>query len=539
MKVQNHSGRIGGREIKESAKVALVILLSRLTGFLRELVVAFLFGTSWIASSLVVATRLPNMFRRLLGEGTLSSVFVSLYSREIVRDPVLAREKASKAYSSVMTLGWIVSLIAILAAPLLVRLVTFDFSSHSRRILMSISLSRITLPYIGISTGVAFLSGLLNSHGFFYQPMFSQVVLNTVMILFAFSAALGALDPNSAVFVVAAGFVVGGFAQLLYQRFLVRKKIELGSKFLSYKPAFYLKDPFVKEMLLKTLPGIVGLAAYEANIMIDTLLAWHHSEAAVSSLYYANRIYLLPVGVIGAAFYTVILPLFARNVELKKKEELAGNVYFSLMLMFFLTLPLLWLFMLFPKETVAVVFMRGRFSLKSVLGTSRALSMLSIATPFAVALKVMVSLFYSHKDTVTPMKGSVLAMFSNSVLDLALISPLGYSGLALASALSVILNFSYLVVVSLRKHYLKVGGLLKVLAVVVVFSVLSFLAVFSSKEFLRFLSVTFGVSFPSWGYLGFFLLSVVLFYGVYILLGYLLFRFLASRSGLYGKSFGL
>ncbi len=415
------SGKIGKREIKESIKVASIVFLSRITGFLRELVVAYLFGTSWIASSLVVATRLPNMFRRLLGEGTLSSVFVSLYSRERVKNEKRAREFASRAYSSVMTLAWSLSILAVLLAPLLVRLITFDFASSGRRIFLSISLSRVTLPYIGISTGVAFLAGLLNSHGYFYQPMFSQVILNFAMIVFALVAVVASFPLRWAAFLVVAGFLVGGIAQLAYQRLLVKKKVERGSPFLKYRVGFDYRDPLVRELLLKTLPGVIGLAAYEANVVIDTLLAWHYSESAVSALYYANRIYLLPVGVIGASYYTVILPLFARNAEMKKSQELSRNVYFSLLTLLFLTMPLVWLTIFNSKDVVAVVFMRGNFSLLSVHQTSSALNMLSFAIPFAVSLKVLVSLFYSHKDTVTPMKGSVLAMVSNSVLDFTFI----------------------------------------------------------------------------------------------------------------------
>lgn len=442
--------------LKATGTLASATLLSRITGFLRDLLFAFFFGTGDAAAAFIVAFRIPNLLRRLFAEGMLSAAFVPLYTRTLKEK---GRDEADRMASVILNALAVVLVGVVVAgitfAPFIVRVFTLDFSPATPRLKLTISLTRITFPFIFLIGIASIMMGVLNAHKHFLVPALAPVVLNLTRIAFLASL-LVFVPPFKPVYWVAFGVLVGGVFQILMQIPVLRLY-----KF-SYTPVLDFTSPYVKRVVDLMIPGVVGLAVAEVNVMVDTFLAWHIGSYAVGSLYYANLLTLLPVGIIGVSFGTALLPSFSGFAVEEKWEELKRYLGFSLSSLAFFASLFVYTYVFFGDLVIKLLFQRGAFKAASTGHTYFALIFYSTGIFAYMAVKSVISAFYSLHDTRTPMKIGVYAMLLNIVLNFIFVVPLRQGGLALATSLSSWFNFFVLLrILSRRLGGLKLSGFLK------------------------------------------------------------------------------
>ncbi|WP_147819644.1 murein biosynthesis integral membrane protein MurJ [Salidesulfovibrio onnuriiensis] len=430
--MSEHSRKIA----RNAGVVAAATLVSRVLGFVRDVIVAFALGAGLFADAFFVAFRIPNLLRRLFGEGSLTMAFIPVFSR--LREEEGEEAARAMARSAMVWLALIlggITLLAELTAGPITTAIAPGFLDNPEQFAVTVDLVRICFPYVIFICGVALCMGILNASDRFLAPAMAPTVLNLALI----GAALAGYYAGwNVAYSMAFGVLIGGFFQFLMQQPALR-----GIGF-SWRGPWSLANPGVRRMGLLMLPTVFGAAVYQLNILLGTLLASFLPVGSVSYLYYADRLVQFPLGVFGIAVSTAALPSLARLAAKGEMEEFGAALKTALGLTLFIALPSAAGLLALAKPVIGLLFQRGAFSPDAVNATATALVAYSVGLPFIALSRPLVAGFYALEDTRTPVRIAVFCLVANIGLGAWLMFPLKHVGLALAVSVSSFLNFVFL-----------------------------------------------------------------------------------------------
>jgi putative peptidoglycan lipid II flippase len=425
------------RVIKAAGVVGAATLLSRILGYIRDAVIAWYFGAGHSSDAFIAAFRIPNLLRKLFGEGAISNAFIPVltdYLTEDGQDEGLHLARSALLVMSILLV--VISIFGILLAPLLVKIIAPGFLESPGKIPLTITLTRIMFPYIFFIGLVALCMGILNVFGHFAAPALAPVLLNLAMIC---SVILICPYLSNPVMGLAVGVIIGGFLQLgLQLPFMIRKG-------LIRRPKGKLFHPGLKKIGKLMPPIIFGGAVYQVNILVDGLLGSLLQEGSVSYLYFADRLVQFPLGIFAIAAATAVLPSLSRQAARHDIHALKDTFGHAVRLIIFLTIPSMMGLIILREPIVALLFQRGEFSSLATQLTAQALLYYAMGLGAFSAVKIVAATFFALKDTRTPMIMAVVSVAANIVLGIVLMKPLAHGGLALATSLASILNLGLLV----------------------------------------------------------------------------------------------
>lgn len=423
--------------------------VSRVLGYIRDMLIAHGFGAGLAADAFFVAFRIPNMARELLGEGALSAAFIPVFTETLTkRGRPSAFRMAAAAFWMLSLILVVICAVGIVSAPILVNLMALGWRVDPEKLALTIDLTRMMFPYLFFIGLTALMMGILNALGHFAAPAFSPALLNISIIV-----SLLVLGPRleKPVYALAYGVLGGGCLQLLFQfPPALRRGVILTRK-------GEWRDPALPRIGRLMAPGVAGLASTQLNIFITTLLATFLVQGSVSYLYYAFRLIHVPIGLVGVAMATAVLPTMAAAAAQQSPEDVRKTLVFALRFSLFLTVPALLGLAIYRHTIIRLLFERGEFTGAATAATAQVLLGYSLGLCFFVVNRVLVRAFYAFQDTVTPVKAGAIAVASNIVFSLLLMRPLQATGLAVATSLASMVNFS-LLVVFLRKRLGSLGG---------------------------------------------------------------------------------
>ena len=411
--------------LKKSGIVAGFTLISRLFGFLRDVIVANSLGASWLSDAFFIAFKLPNFFRRLFGEGALNAAFIPMFGETLEkRGKTQAMQFAGEILSLLVVILLLLCAVMLIAMPFMLSVFAPGFSDQPEKFALTTVLSRIAFPYIFFISLVALLSGILNSFNKFSAVAATPILLNLCLILAALCLTPLTLTAAHALSI---GVFIAGFVQLAWIIYACKKSNAL--------PAWRMPrfSPEIRKFFVLIAPAALGAGVAQVNLLVDVVLA-STLDDAVSFLYYADRLVELPIGVIGVAVGTVLLPTLTRLFAAGNMQDAHYTLNKSLELALVLTLPAALALMLLPSLWVSLLFEHGAFSVKDTAAVAPALVAFSSGLPAFILVKIFAPGFFAQKDTKTPVKIAMLCVGINLGLNLLLIGPLGHVGLAFATS---------------------------------------------------------------------------------------------------------
>ena len=427
--------------IRNLLSVGGFTLLSRITGFVRDIVLAATLGAGFMNDAFVVAFRLPNHFRAIFGEGAFNAAFVPSYARVLETEGAAEAKKfSSRIFALLLGSQLLLLVFALVFTPLLVDLLAPGFRSDPAKFDLAVALTRVTFPYLLFITLVTLQSGVLNANGKFAAAAFAPVLLNVTMIA-ALSVAF--LFPNAA-YAAAAGVTLSGVLQYA--------QLELAARRAGVAPGLRRPrwDGDIRQFFRALAPAVIGSAGVQIAMFVDTIISTLLPTGAPSSIYYADRIYQLPIGVIGIAAGTVLLPEMSRAISGGAPEEALRAQNRTMALTIALAAPFFVAFLGIPDLVMRAVFVRGRFTDADAAAAAAVLSSYGVGLFAIVLISSARASFQARGDTMTPMIASLVAVVFNVGLKLFLYKPLGAPGLALATAVGAWINFGILVVLAVR-----------------------------------------------------------------------------------------
>lgn len=417
---------------KSTAIVSSMTMISRVMGFVRDMLFANIFGVNAATDAFFVAFRIPNFLRRLFAEGAFAQAFV----------PVLSdyNEKGSRVALQLFidrtagTLGLLLLLITlagVIAAPALIMLFAPGFLWEGSQYDLAVQMLRITFPYLFFVTLVAFAGAILNARGKFAVPALTPVFLNICMIAAAIWLAPLMAEP---ILALAWGVFGAGVVQLLFQ---TPALLRLG---LLPRPRWGYRDPSVKRMLKLMLPAIFGVSVVQVNLLFGTLVASFLTSGSVSWLYYSDRLVEFPLGILGVALATVILPRLSENHAAADALAFSKALDWGLKLVLLIGLPATLGLTLLAEPLLSTLFQYNEFGSDDVRMAGKSLMAYALGLLAFMLIKVLVPGFTSRQDTQTPVRFGMHSIIANIVLNLLLVWPLAHAGIALATTLSAYLN---------------------------------------------------------------------------------------------------
>ena len=419
-------------------------IISRVIGFIRDALIAGFLGASAIADVFFVAQRLPNLFRSLFAEGAFSAAFVPIYASEREKSGVeVAQVFAGQALMLLLTMLVPFSVAIMLFMPQVMLVLAPGFVDDPEKYDLAVRMSTITFPYLVLISVTALQTGILNSAGKFAAGAAAPIAYNLVLIVALVCADIFSWDVG---YSLAWAVIASGVVQSLilfvscYRANLVIPIV---------KPEF---TAAVKMLFAKMGPGIVGSSAAQINLFISTVLASLLPTGAVSYLFYADRLNQLPLGVIGVAVSTTLLPLLSKHYSLKEYDKILLYNSKAIQFCFVFGLPAMIGLLLLSEPIIQVVFQRGEFSGADTINTASALVAYSFGIPAFLLVKVFASGFFARNDTKTPVKVAVLGMIINVACVIILIEPLAHVGIALAISIAVNVNAIMLFSIMLRRN---------------------------------------------------------------------------------------
>jgi putative peptidoglycan lipid II flippase len=427
---------------KHLLSVGGMTLLSRATGFLRDVLLGAILGAGALADAFVVAFRLPNHFRAIFGEGAFNAAYVPTYSRALEQEGAqAARGFADQVFTLLVASQLALLLLAWLFMGSLVDLLAPGFRAHPETHALAVTLTRITFPYLMFVTLVTLLSGTLNAHRKFAAAAAAPILLNLAMIA---TLALAFLFPNAA-YAAAWGVAIAGVLELALLIEAARRSGVM-TRFARFAASEDVRRFF------KTLgPAVIGSAGVQIAMFADTIIASLLPTGAVSSIYYADRLYQLPIGVIGVAAGTVLLPEMSRRLAAGDAGAAFHAQNRTAALTIALVMPFFVAFLMIPDVIMRGVFLRGRFDAQAAMASARVLEAYGFGLMAIVLIRSAVASFQAQGDTKTPMIVSLIAVGVNVALKLALYQSMGAAGLALATSIGAWVNFGLLVALALRR----------------------------------------------------------------------------------------
>jgi putative peptidoglycan lipid II flippase len=418
--------------IKAAGVVGAATLLSRILGFMRDAVIAWYFGAGQNSDVFIAAFRIPNLLRKLFGEGAISNAFVPVITDYIAKDG--QEEAFGLARSALWVLSILlaaVSICGIIMAPLIVKVIAPGFSTIAGKIPLTITLTRIMFPYIFFIGLVALCMGILNAFGRFAAPALAPVLLNLAMIGAVFFLCPRLSQP---ILGLAIGVLIGGVLQLFFQLPAL-----LGQGFVLWcKSKFF--HPGLKKFSRLLPPVILGGAVYQINVLVGTLLGSFLIEGSVTYLYFADRLVQFPLGIFAIAAATAVLPSLSRQAALNDVDALKDTFSHAMRLTLFLTIPSMVGLIVLRMPIITLLFKRGEFSWQATRLTASALLYYAIGLWAFASVRIVAATFFALKDTRTPMIMAIVSVLANILLGLVLMGPMAHGGLALATSLASSLN---------------------------------------------------------------------------------------------------
>lgn len=418
--------------LKSLAAVSSITMISRVLGFVRDTILARVFGAGIATDAFFIAFKLPNLLRRIFAEGAFSQAFVPILAEYKTQQGEQATRTFIAYVSGLLTLVLaLVTAVGILAAPWVVWATAPGFVDSPEKYALTTDLLRVTFPYILLISLSSLVGAILNTWNRFSVPAFTPTLLNVAMIIFAVL-----LTPyfNPPIMALAWGVLAGGLAQLLYQLPALKK---IGMLVL---PRISLRDAGVWRVLRQMLPAILGVSVSQISLIINTIFASFLVAGSVSWMYYADRLMELPSGVLGVALGTILLPTLAKTYANKDREEYSRIMDWGLRLCFLLVLPCTLALAVLAEPLTVALFQYGKFTATDAAMTQRALIAYSVGLLAIILVKVLAPGFYAQQNIRTPVKIAIFTLVCTQLFNLALIGPLQHAGLALAISMGACLN---------------------------------------------------------------------------------------------------
>lgn len=419
-------------------------LLSRILGFLRDLVLARLFGANELTDAFFVAFKIPNFLRRLFAEGAFATAFVPVLTEfKTQRDQAALKQFVDHMAGTLGLVLLVVASIGVLAAPVVVSLFAFGWvvEGEQAKLDLAAEMLRLTFPYLFFISLTAFAGGVMNAHNRFAVPAFTPVLLNLSLIGCALWLSPQMEQP---VVALAWGVLIAGVSQFVFQLpFLYRLK-------LLPKPRPKFGDEGVTRVMKLMVPALFAVSVTQINLLLDTVLASFLVSGSISWLYYSDRLMEFPLGILGVALGTVLLPQLSRERAAEQPEQFNRSLNWGLRMALLLGLPAAVGLGVLAGPMLATLFLSDAFSASDVAMSSLSLMAYSTGVLAFILIKVLAPAYYARQDTRTPVRIAVIAMVANMGLNLLLIGPLDHAGLALATSLAAYIN-AYLLWRGLRK----------------------------------------------------------------------------------------
>lgn len=437
------------RVMKAASVVSAATLFSRILGYIRDAVIAWYFGAGLNSDAFIAAFRIPNLLRRLFGEGAISNAFVPVLTDYLTRD---GKDEALRLAKSAL---WVISIIlaavvlcGIIWAPLIVKIIAPGFSADPEKLSLTIILTRIMIPYIFFIGLVAVCMGMLNVFGHFATPALAPVLLNLAMI---FSVLFLCPLFSRPVVGLAVGVIIGGILQLVFQTpAMIRKGF-------IFRQKTKIIHPGLRKIGQLMLPVIFGGAVYQINTLVDQLLGSLLKEGSITYLYFADRLVQFPLGIFAIAAGTAVLPSLARQAASNDVDALKDTFGYAVRFALFLIIPSMFGLIILREPIITCLFQRGEFSFAAARLTAQALLYYAIGLWAFSVVRIVAASFFALKDTRTPMVMATISVGANVMLGIILMRPLAHNGLALATSLASILNLG-LLVYELRRKLGPLGG---------------------------------------------------------------------------------
>ena len=428
--------------IKSTGTFSFFTIISRLLGYLRDILVAIFLGTSFLADVFFVAFRIPNTFRRLFSEGTFNAAFVPSYSSELNK----GKEKSNKFALEVFNLLFLILLALVLLVqtfmPIFVSLIAPGFVDDNEKMKLAINLTRITFPFLILVSLASFFSAILNSHNKFAAAAAAPIILNLLLIIILL---FGKLLNDNLVYYLSYGVTLSGLLQLIFLYFFVKR-------YFKFKFNFRVKiSKKVKVFFNKLLPSIFSSGVTQINILVGTIIA-SFQASAVSYLYYADRIYQINLAIAGIAIGVVILPQLSKYTSQNNKRKIDLIQNKALELSLFLSLPASIALLIGSNEIISALFGYGQFSEISVLKSAEALYFFSLGLPAFAIIKVFSNFFFANHDTKTPFYISLVSVLLNVLISVYFFRSIGFIIIPIATTISSWFNLIILFLFLRKKN---------------------------------------------------------------------------------------
>jgi len=429
--------------LKALATISSMTFISRILGFVRDMLIARIFGAGMATDAFIVAFRIPNLLRRLFAEGAFSQAFVPILAEyKNRRTTEETRELIDHVVKLLGITLFIVTLIGVVSAPLIIYASAPGFSGNPEKFALTIELLRITFPYILFISLVSLAGGILNTYGKFFAPAFTPTLLNLSFIGCALWLA-PLMDPP--ILALAWAVFIGGVLQLAFQiPFLIRINRLPRLRFKS-------RDTGAWRILKLMGPAVLGVSAGQISMLLNTIFASLLVTGSVSWLYYADRLMEFPAGLLGVALGTVLLPSLAKHYNSNSTEEYSRLLDWGLRLTFLLTLPAALALAILAMPLISTLFHYGAFTTHDVWMAREALISYSVGLLGLILVKVLAPGFYARQNIKTPVKIAIITLIATQLMNLAFILPLKHAGLALSVGLGACINAG-LLYYKLRSH---------------------------------------------------------------------------------------
>ena len=431
------------------ATVGSITILSRVLGFVRDVLIAAVLGTSSVADAFFVAFRVPNMFRRLFAEGAFDAAFIPLFAKRLhAEGPPAAQAFAGQALAGLTLVLVVFTALAEIAMPWLMLLLAPGFASDSAKFDLAVMLARIALPYLVFMSLVALYSGVLNALGRFAIAALAPTLLNVVLIIVLLALVAFRSGQTTAGIVLAWAITASGVLQVIVVALAAAR---IGMRVPIERPHL---TPDMRRLMTLSAPGVIAGGMAQLTMVISTIIATLQ-DRVVSWLYYADRIFQLPLGVIGVAIGVVLLPDLSHKLRSGDHDAVLASENRALEFALLLTMPAAIALFIASGPIMCVLFERGAFTAADTQATAAMLSALALGLPAYVMIKVLHPSYFAREDTKTPMIYAGVAMASTAILSFVLFLAVGFTGIAIASMLSGWVNVGLLIATLKRRDGFK------------------------------------------------------------------------------------
>lgn len=431
------------KQLKSAFTISFFTLISRIFGFIRDVLIAKYIGVNYLSDIFFAAFRLPNFFRRIFAEGAFNNAFVPIFSGKLETNNDQAIKFAKNILSFLFFSLLILIILMQIFMPVIIKIIFPGFNDKILELNLAINLSRITIFYLLFISIVSLFSAILNSLGKFASPAATPIILNITFIIFLIF--LGDYFPNLSYALSFAVFFAGILQLFWILFFSIRNKI------LIY-PTWPKFNEDIKIFLKKILPGIIGANVMQINLLIDTAIASLFA-GGISYIYYADRVNQLPLALIGIALSVTLLPTLSKKIQNQDFQQ-ANNLHNKILeIAFLIAIPASIGLCFLSMDIISILFQRDNFTAIESSCVAKALMIYALGLPGFIMVKIMEPGFFARKDTKTPMKIAIICLISNLILNLIFIKFFAYLGVVLASIISSYINLFLLTFILIkRKH---------------------------------------------------------------------------------------